>query len=260
MKLKTVLAPVVGAALLGLGVSACKDYGSIGERDNAPSAAKADQKQAEDSFAKASDAQKKAGREQDQAAKADKDVDKARADLANKEQKADQQKTEASQAQANATAQGQQAAATVPATTSTNSGGSPAIETSGATGSEQTVSGKLAQARADSITLDASGQPQQLKVDAKTTVMLDGKPASAAQLQQGSDVRASFRVEGTDQRATRIDATSKPAATGSTDPAPPPLAQPNTPAQPQPSPAPSDSPSGNTNGAQPGQPTSPVSR
>ena len=278
MKLKNAFVPVVGAAILGLGTG-CKDYGSIGDSSGSGQAAvKTDQKQAEDSFAKAGDAQKKASREQDQATRADKDVEKARDTLAKKEQNAVKQKAEASQAQASAAGQAQQAQATgaaaqqraqqdldaqarqpvaaqqpasaqQPGTTSTNSGGTPAVS---ANANEQSVTGKVAQARADSITLDANGQPQQLKVDSTTSVTLDGRPASASQLQQGADVRASFRVEGADQRAIRIDATSKAVdsagASGSS----------GTAAQPMPS-APADS-QGTSPAAQPAQPTAPVNQ
>ena len=271
MKLKSALIPVVGAAILGLGSPGCKDYGSIGDSSgSSQSAVRTDQKQAEDSFAKAGDAQKKATREQDQAAKADKDVEKARDTLAKKEQNAVKQKAEASQAQTNATGQARQAQATgaaaqqraqqdldaqeaqqpmaaqQPATTSTNSGGTAAPA------AEQSVNGKISQARADSITLDANGQPQQLKVDSATSVMLDGKPASASQLQQGADVRASFRVEGSEQRAIRIDATSKAVdSAGASGTTAPPAAQP------MPS-APADSTTAPA--AQPAQPTTPVNQ
>ena len=129
---------------------------------------------------------------------------------------------------------------------------------------EQALSGKVTQASADSLTVEANGQSQQLKLDSSTSVTVDGKRATASQLQQGSDVRASFKVEGGEQRALRIDATSnagigtsgqrgsssdlgaQPAVQPSKDPA----AQPTAPAA-QPDPA-----SGST-GAQPAQPSAP---
>lgn len=134
------------------------------------------------------------------------------------------------------------------------------------TASEQTLSGKVTQASADSLTVEANGQSQLLKLDSLTSVTVDGKRATASQLQQGSDVRASFKVEGGEQRALRIDATSsagigigttgqrgsssdlgaQPAVQPSKDPA----AQPTAPAA-QPDPA-----SGST-GAQPAQPSAP---
>ena len=136
---------------------------------------------------------------------------------------------------------------------------------------EQTLSGKVTQASADSLTVEANGQSQQLKLDSSTSVTVDGKRATASQLQQGSVVRASFKVEGGEQRALRIDATSnagigtsgqrgsssdlgaQPAVQPSKDPA----AQPTAPAAQPTAPAAQPDPASGSTGAQPAQPSAP---
>jgi colicin import membrane protein len=186
---------------------ACKQGGDGQQGDPV----KAEQKKAEDSFKRASDAQKKASDEQQQAKSAQADVEKARKDLQEKEQKAQKQQSESQQAQANASTeaqraqsegaqaqqraqqalqqqQAQQSAATPPSGTSE-------------------VSGKLARATSSEIQLENNAQP--LKIDSSTQVTLDGQTASAEKLPAGSEVRASFRTDSGQARATRIEAKSK---------------------------------------------------
>ena len=56
------------------------------------------------------------------------------------------------------------------------------------------------------IQLDSNPQP--LKIDSSTQVMLDGKTASADQLQPGSEVRASYTQQSGEAHAIKIEAKS----------------------------------------------------
>ncbi|GAC1337227.1 MAG: hypothetical protein NVSMB23_03430 [Myxococcales bacterium] len=76
-------------------------------------------------------------------------------------------------------------------------------------GAQQTVTGTLAQASADEVRVDSANQPGMLlKVTGSTKVTLDGKDASAAQLKEGVQVRASYSVVGDQPTAVRIEARS----------------------------------------------------
>lgn len=76
-------------------------------------------------------------------------------------------------------------------------------------GAQQSVSGTVAQASADEVRVDSANQPgMRLKVNGATRVTLDGKDASAAQLQEGTQVRASYAVVGDQPTAVRIEAKS----------------------------------------------------
>lgn len=93
-------------------------------------------------------------------------------------------------------AQGSESATAANSESSENSG-------SAANASGQEVSGKLAQASDTQLRIDSLQQP--LKIDSSTQITLDGQPTSAAQLQPGSEVRASYRPDGT---AIKVDAKS----------------------------------------------------
>lgn len=86
----------------------------------------------------------------------------------------------------------------------------------GATGSEQSVSGTLAQASADEVKVDTASQPGlKLKVNKSTRITVDGKDASASELREGAQVRASYQGSGDSATAIRIEANS---SKGASDP------------------------------------------
>lgn len=202
-------------ATLLLAAPACKQQGNgsltAGRQEN--DQVKQEQKQAQDSLKQAEDAQKKATREQDQARSAQADVDKARQDLNDKQQKAQQQQSEAQQSQAQAQQQGQSAQQNASEAQQRASEAQNAQQSASASqqpgstaGGEEQITGKLAKVSDTELQLDSVPQP--LKIDSSTQVTLDGQPASAAQLQPGTDVRASFRRQGSEATAIKIDAKS----------------------------------------------------
>ena len=133
---------------------------------------------------------------------------KARAQAEQDAQARRQAEEDARQAQVKAQAQGQQDAQR------TASGGAAA--SAQASGPEQRVAGEVVSAGGDSVTVRSpSGEPVQLKVEVHTTVVLDGQPASARDIPDGSQVRATWRdVEG-EPTAVRVTATApKDEATG----------------------------------------------
>src|SRR5207237_7649483 len=75
---------------------------------------------------------------------------------------------------------------------------------------EQAASGTVVQAGNDQLQIRTQDKDLlQLQITDSTAVTLNGQTASAAQLQPGTDVRASYqRVDG-QSKALKIDATSK---------------------------------------------------
>jgi hypothetical protein len=74
----------------------------------------------------------------------------------------------------------------------------------------QRVTGELVRASEDTLTLRVPNNPAlQLRVEATTAVVLDGKRAEPASLPEGSEVRASYREEADGPTAVRVNATSK---------------------------------------------------
>jgi hypothetical protein len=88
------------------------------------------------------------------------------------------------------------------------------------------------------VLLSSRGEPQlRLQVGPQTQVTVDGRQASAADIQEGSQVRASYRTDqgSGEPQAVRIEATSQvkptaPAAPESGESSP--GAQPSQPSQP----------------------------
>ncbi|MBN9688468.1 MULTISPECIES: hypothetical protein [unclassified Corallococcus] len=77
---------------------------------------------------------------------------------------------------------------------------------------EQQISGDVLSASAQEVLVSQRGEPQlRLKVGPSTQVQVDGRAASAADIQEGAQVRASYRTdEGSGEpQALRIDATSR---------------------------------------------------
>lgn len=79
-------------------------------------------------------------------------------------------------------------------------------------GTEQQVVGEVLSANDDELLLSARGEPQlRLQVSPQTQVMVDGRQASAGEIQEGSQVRASYRTDeqSGEPQAVRIEATSQ---------------------------------------------------
>jgi hypothetical protein len=74
---------------------------------------------------------------------------------------------------------------------------------------DKSLTGTVDSATADAVIIASDGQSVTLVLDPNTAITIEGQPASASQLQQGQDVRASYSMDGGKQHARRIDARSK---------------------------------------------------
>jgi hypothetical protein len=76
-------------------------------------------------------------------------------------------------------------------------------------GVQQSVTGTVAQVSADEVQVDTANQPGlKLKVNNSTRITVDGKDASASELREGTQVRASYQGTGDQATAIRIEARS----------------------------------------------------
>ena len=77
----------------------------------------------------------------------------------------------------------------------------------------RSVTGTVAKSSSDALELKASDdQSLKLAVDASTKVKIDGQVAQAAQITEGSQVRAAYKTEGDGLKALELEVTSQPAA------------------------------------------------
>ncbi|AFE03682.1 putative lipoprotein [Corallococcus coralloides DSM 2259] len=136
----------------------------------------------------------------------------AQQNFATQQQQASNESAAANQRIADPSAQQQQAAnqnaATQQAATAQNS----QAPTAQAPRQEQQISGDVLSASAQEVLVSQRGEPQlRLKVGPSTQVQVDGRAASASDIQEGAQVRASYRTDESsgEQQALRIDATSR---------------------------------------------------
>ncbi|NVJ00093.1 hypothetical protein HV824_18455 [Myxococcus sp. AM009] len=79
-------------------------------------------------------------------------------------------------------------------------------------GTEQQIVGEVLSANDDELLLSSQGEPQlRLQMSPQTQVTVDGRQASAGDIQEGSQVRASYRTDeqSGEPQAVRIEATSQ---------------------------------------------------
>ncbi|NRD61325.1 hypothetical protein HRD49_06135 [Corallococcus exiguus] len=132
----------------------------------------------------------------------------AQQNFTTQQQQASNENAAANQRVANPDAWQQQAAnpnaATQQAAIAQNSRAAPA--------QEQQISGDVLSASAQEVLVSQRGEPRlRLKVGPGTQVQVDGRAASAADIQEGAQVRASYRTDASsgEPQALRIDATSR---------------------------------------------------
>ncbi|NPC49875.1 hypothetical protein HPC50_22720 [Corallococcus exiguus] len=132
----------------------------------------------------------------------------AQQNFTTQQQQASNENAAANQRVANPDAWQQQAAnpnaATQQAAIAQNSRAAPA--------QEQQISGDVLSASAQEVLVSQRGEPRlRLKVGPSTQVQVDGRAASAADIQEGAQVRASYRTDASsgEPQALRIDATSR---------------------------------------------------
>jgi DNA repair exonuclease SbcCD ATPase subunit len=74
---------------------------------------------------------------------------------------------------------------------------------------EQFIIGQVLTASEDEVMVSVRGEPQlRLQVEPSTQIIVDGRQGRAADIQEGSQVRASYRDNQGEQQAVRIEVTS----------------------------------------------------
>ncbi|MFN2549514.1 MAG: hypothetical protein ABR567_18985 [Myxococcales bacterium] len=202
---------IIGAVALALG---CATTGQQEQRSQAMSA----QEQAHQSLQAAADAQKKASDEQAKAEKAQKDVEDAQRALADAQAKLRGQRQIARQAQQEAQRLNQEAQR------ETQDHQQQALqyqdqqsqqqhqlnqERAQSWTQEQTLSGRVVRKSGDQLRVRTEDQGvMNLDLSGTTAVSVDGRAATADQIQPGSDVRASYQMIDGKAKALKIDVTS----------------------------------------------------
>jgi hypothetical protein len=87
--------------------------------------------------------------------------------------------------------------------------GAPARQDVGPGAGRHEIAGTVARAGGDAVVIRPTNQPEvTLRVNPSTSVTFDGQPASAAKLEEGAEVRASYEVRDGGPTAVRIEAHS----------------------------------------------------
>ncbi|RKH32930.1 hypothetical protein D7Y13_23990 [Corallococcus praedator] len=234
MKSRTVwLTAGVAALMVG---TACQD-GDRTRQDSTRAAPGQEVEQAqarsEEAFDSARDAQKEASRQQREAASAQEDLQRKQQELQEAQATAQKESQEAQASQQQAQARTQQAqseaqqaqASALDAQRRLQQGLTPSREVVGQNApvaapvanaqpaaQDSQISGEVLSASAREVLLSQGGEPQlRLQVGPTTQVRVDGRAASAADIQEGAQVRASYRTDANsgEPQALRIDATSR---------------------------------------------------
>jgi colicin import membrane protein len=198
----------IAAATLAAG---CAMNGQEAKKSEAMTA----QEQAHQSLQQAADAQKRAADEQAKAESAQKDVEQAQRQLAEARAKLRGQRVRAQQAQADAQRLSEQAAQEAQTQQSQaaqfqQQQAQKNSQLNDSRGQEwtqqQDVSGRVLQASGDQLQLRTDDQKLlKLELTDSTAVNLDGRSASASQIQPGSEVRASYQLIDGKAKALKID-------------------------------------------------------
>ncbi len=162
------------------------------------------QQRSQQALDRAAEAQKRASRQGEVVAQAQREVQdaqrrltEAQERLGNEQVKAEQLQQQAIEARTEATREAQ----------ASQQEASRALSLQGehVKRREQTFSGQVSQATADSIVVTPQvGEPMRFKVTDNTRVQIDGRQASAGEIQQGGDARVAYQVSGTEPTATVV--------------------------------------------------------
>ncbi len=181
------------------------------------------QQQSQQALDRAAEAQKRASRQGERVAQAQREVQDAQRRLTEAQERLVNEQAKAEQLQQQAIEARMQATREVEAS---QQEASRALTQQGqhVKRREQTFSGQVSQAAADSIVVTPQvGEPMRFKVTGNTQVQIDGRKASSAQIQQGGDARVAYQVSGTEPTATVIQViTGEPGRVAQ----PPPAAEP----------------------------------
>ena len=217
----------IAALLLTTG---CKESGSEqrAEQATASEAVEQAQDRSEQAFDQAEAAQQEAGDQQKQAAQAQQEAEEARGELMEAEAKAQAELQQAQQAQQTAQQTQQQAQQTVTeAQTSaleaqrqqqteltqqnTQQPTAQAPLPSTPAQGEQLIIGEVLTASEQEVMVSVQGEPQlRLQLEPTTEIIVNGRQGRAADIREGSQVRASYRDSEGEQQAVRIEVTSSP--------------------------------------------------
>jgi DNA repair exonuclease SbcCD ATPase subunit len=218
------------------------------EQASASAAVEQAQGRSEEAFDKAESAQKEAGDQQQEAARAQQRVEDARRELTEAETQAQAELQQAQQAQQQAQQTHQQAQQTVAeaqrsaleaqrqqqaelaqqqsqqaqqaqqqAQQTQQQAQQPvaqapmpsAPQPSAQAQSDQFIVGQVLTASEDEVMVSVRGEPQlRLQVEPNTQIIVNGRQGRAADIQEGSQVRASYRDSEGEQKAVRIEVTS----------------------------------------------------
>ena len=211
MHAKISIALVAAAALSG-----CASMG--GHSNEAKSQTVTAQERAQEQFQRAADAQKMATQEQQKANEAQQEVARAQKALADAQATARGQQTKAQQSQeeaqrlaTQASTQGQQMQETAQTAMQQETKQQSAQVKQRQDWTEaKSITGQVVQASGNQLILRSPEAQQDLSLDVtdSTALRVDGQHASIAQVQPGSDARASYQLVAGKATALRIEVTS----------------------------------------------------
>ena len=208
-----------------LALFACAGLGGSKNNESTSQTSKV-QSQAASAFQRAADAQKQANEEQARAEKAQADVTAAQKALADAQARAQGQQLKAQQAQQHAQElareaqrEGQSSQQQAVQLQQSEASQKQTLHQENQKAWTQTrdINGKVFQASSDELKVRAGDREMALKVNDSTAVTVDGRPASTAQIQPGSDVRASYQMVDGQATALKIDVTSNLPSSRSSD-------------------------------------------
>jgi flagellar biosynthesis GTPase FlhF len=186
------------AGILALAATGCS---SMRSESRAPTAgaqqAQTSQQQSEQALKAAQAAQKAASDQEQRAAKAEADVQKAQKELTIAQQRARQEQEKAHQLQQQANLATQQASQQAQVSQQ-QAAAALAQESRRVQGGEQIVTGVVMQASPQQLVVQPQGgNPVTMQVGLDTRVKIDGREASASDIQQGTDALVSYQMTGT---------------------------------------------------------------
>lgn len=181
------------------------------------------QEQSQQALDRAAEAQKRATKQGERVARAEREVQDAQRRLTEAQEQLGDEQAKAEQLQQEAIEARRQATRDAKAA---QQEASRALAQQGehVKRQEQTFSGQVSQATADSIVVTPQvGEPMRFKVTGNTEVQIDGRRASSAEIQQGGDARVAYQVSGAEPTAVVIQViTGEPGRSAQ----PPPAAEP----------------------------------
>jgi colicin import membrane protein len=212
----------IAALLLTAGCDQNRSLSARQEGEQVPAsqvAAQAHQR-AGQAFDQARDAQKEAVQQQRQATRAQEEVQEARQKLVNAQNRAQQELQEAQEAQKQAQRQTQAAEQTVAAAQSSaleaqrqqqaelvQQAQQPVVPA--ATQGAQFIDGEVLTVNAQELLVSVRGEPQlRLQLVPNTQLFVNGRQARASEIEEGSQVRASYQDVGGEPQAVRVEVTT----------------------------------------------------